>query len=112
MVIRTVAQNDHQLRHLQLLRASPLDFWSSAKEGVVDILVSPVSYYTVARSLSSVNLTHVIHINDVGQLIRDEERNIAERQAAYQNGGFDYENYHRYGEVLLFTSSFNRNICR
>ena len=103
MVIRVVPHNEEQLQYLFQLERSPIEFWSSPStiNNPVDILVSPRSYYTLTRSLAIANMKHVIRVSDVSQRMRNEERDIVERRSSNQNGGFDYENYHRYGEVSL-----------
>ena len=57
-------------------------------------------YVQTTRSLSEINLSYKVQIDDLGNRQRQEEEMITSRQSLYKNNKiYDLENYHSYEEV-------------
>lgn len=57
-------------------------------------------YVQTTRSLSEMNLSYKVQIDDLGNIQRQEEEMITSRQSLYKNNKiYDLENYHSYEEV-------------
>jgi len=113
-VIRVVPQNENQLQHLFNMQSmTQTDFWSSPSmlNRAVDMRVSPTDYSSMIESLASVGLSHTIHVNDVGKLIQDEQKNIIQRRAIHSSTAsgraFDFANYHTYDEIVAYLSDLS-----
>ncbi len=46
---------------------------------------------------------------DIGKMMKEEERNIVLRRALHSGRVFDFENYHRYDEVITQSPLFSAN---
>jgi hypothetical protein len=63
--------------------------------------------------LTDLKINHKILIADLGQLEKQEQKNVALRRALYNgNKAIDVENYHTYEEVKIMSfCSENNFIC-
>ncbi|XP_041457035.1 carboxypeptidase B-like [Lytechinus variegatus] len=105
-VLRVTPRTDEHrqwLRDMETSMADELDFWSDVKNipgSTVDIMV-PNRLRSNLLDLFNVKRMQVsTMIKDVGQLIRDQEKERIERQLSTQDlSTFDYTVYHDYDEI-------------
>ncbi|KAK4035903.1 hypothetical protein OUZ56_027982 [Daphnia magna] len=87
-VIRVIPETKEQLEFLRDWKSSSeIDFWllPSSAGRFADIRVSPESYAHVAAKLADMKMSHIVHIADVGELERQEQHNMAQRNDALQS---------------------------
>nr|CAH0103526.1 unnamed protein product [Daphnia galeata] len=64
-----------------------------------------ITYTHVEQTLTDLKINHKILIADLGQLEKQEQKNVALRRALYNgNKAIDVENYHTYEEVMAYLS--------
>ena len=132
MVIRAIPETLGQLEFLRELESfNVIDFWilPATIQQFADIRISPETYvfYTiiehkifsnaffihtflfsvpryasVIHKLTDLKINYKILIADLGQLEKQEQKNVALRRTLYNgNKAIDVENYHTYEEVKI-----------